>query len=278
MKTNQNVSQWKLLEMVHVGEDPTDIENSAPLQWLKFSGTQPETQGPIVILSGFEGSARNDSRILQLLQKALSSGIINTISDLYLCPIVNPNANPKASHLNLKGNDIMYDFPTLKNKAASDVAQSAEVTHLIRWIEKIQPKAILSLQADKNYINSSGVSEEVIEKLTTLSERPLLAIGERPALTEEEKKKNATEEVPTHNLDKSLGQWCAEKEILWINFAVDAGKRDFEELREDWRLNIGPALKWLLEGPRFNPPVEEPFFIAPTVIPSVELPPELMNL
>jgi len=277
MKANQIVSQWKLLEMVHVGEDPTDTEDGAPLQWLKLSGTQPDAQGPIVILAGFEGSARNESRVLQLLQKALSSGVINTVSDLYVCPTTNPNANSKATHLNLKGSDIMYDFPTQKNRAASDIAQSAEANHLIRWIEKVQPKAVLTLQADKNYINHYGVSDEVIEKLTTLSERPVLNIGERPALTEEELKNNIEEELPHHNLDKSLGQWCEEKEILWINLAIDGSKKDFEELREDWRLNVGPALKWLLEGPRFNPPVEEPFFPAPTVIGTVDLPPELMN-
>ena len=281
MKIKQSVSQWKLLEMLHIGDDPMDSDSGAPLQWLKFSGTQPDAQGPIVILAGFSGSARNESRILQLLQKALSNGIISTVSDLYLCPIVNPASQSKAPHLSHRGNDIFNDFPTLKDKSASDIGQSFEVTQLLRWISKVQPKAILSLQADKCCINHFGASDDILEKLSTLSERPVLALGERPKLSEEEQRELAKmpeEEIVVHNYDKNLGQWCHENGIIWINFSVDAAKKDFEELREDWRLNTGPALKWLLEGPRFNPPVEEPFFLTPTVVPSVELPPELMNL
>ncbi len=281
MKTRQNGTQWKLLEMLHIGEDPTDTDSGAPLQWLKFSGTQPEAQGPIVILSGFKGPARNDCRILQLLQKALSNGVISTVSDLYLCPITNPSSQSKAPHLNAKGNDIFNDFPTQKDKSASDIGQSFEVTHLLRWISKVQPKAILSFQADKPYINHFGATQDIVDKLCSLSERPTLALGERPALTEEEQKELAKmpeEEPVSHNYDKNLGQWCVENDIVWINFSIDSSKKDFEEVREDWRLNSGPALKWLLEGPRFNPPIEEPFFVTPTVVPTVELPPELMNL
>ena len=281
MKIKQSASQWKLLEMLHIGEEPSDTESGAPLQWLKLSGTQPEAQGPIVIIAGFKGPARNESRILQLLQKALSNNVISTVSDLYLCPIINPSSQNRAAHLNAQGNDIYNDFPTQKDKSASDIGQSFEVTQLLRWINKVQPKAILSLQADKCYINHYGASDEIIEKLCTLSERSTLAIGERPKLSEEEERaqaKMSEDEIISHNYDKCLGQWCLENDIVWINFAVDSAKKDFEELREDWRLNTGPALKWLLEGPRFNPPIEEPFFITPTVVPSVELPPELMNL
>lgn len=278
MKANQNGTQWKLMEMLQVGDDPSDTENGAPLQWLKFSGTQPEAQGPIIILAGFEGPTRNDSRFLQLLQKALSTGVITSVSDLYLCPITNPNPNSKSPHLSNKGNDIMFDFPTLRNKAASDSAPSAEIAALTRWIQLVQPKAILSLQADKDYLYQSGVADDVVEKLVTLSERPLLNIGERPALTEEELKNNIEHEPIHHNLDKSLGYWCEENQILWLHFSMDATKKDFDAIREDWRINIGPAFKWLLEGPRFNPPIEEPFYMTPTVIPPVDLPPELMNL
>ena len=281
MKIRQSASQWKLLEMLHIGEEHSDTDVGAPLQWLKFSGTQPDAQGPIVIIAGSNGPARNESRILQLLQKALSNGIISSVSDLYLCPIINPTSKSRAPHLNAKGSDIFNDFPTQKDKSASDIGQSFEVTQLLRWINKVQPKAVLSLQADKGYINHFGCAEEILEKLTTLSERPVLDLGERPKLTEEEeadKSKMPEEEIVAHNYDKNLGQWCSENDIIWINFSVDGAKKDFEELREDWRLNTGPALKWLLEGPRFNPPIEEPFFITPTVVPSVELPPELMNL
>ncbi|MEO5666703.1 MAG: hypothetical protein ABIR96_01455 [Bdellovibrionota bacterium] len=281
MKIKQNASQWKLLEMLHIGDDPTDTDSGAPLQWMKFAGTQPEAQGPIVILAGFNGPARNESRILQLLQRALANDVITTVSDLYLCPIVNPTSQSKAPHLNCKGNDIFNDFPTKKNKSASDIGQSFEVTQLLRWINKVQPKAVLSLQADKCLINHFGCSDDILEKLTTLSERHVLGLGESPKLSEEEERdlaKMPEDEVIAHNYEKNVGEWCNENDVVWINFSVDGAKKDFEELREDWRLNTGPALKWLLEGPRFNPPVEEPFFITPIVVQSVDLPPELMNL
>jgi hypothetical protein len=257
--------------MVQVVSDPFEPEVGAPLQLLKFLGSQPELQGPIVILAGFEGPAKNDGRILQLLQKAVASTVVRPVSDLYVVPVTNPTARDKAPHLNEKGQDVMHAFPTLSPLSSSDVGPSIEVGIITRWITKIQPKAILSIRAGHPLFRHCDVASDVLDKLQTLAERRVLELGDKLPL-------NDGEEEVARDDARSLGQWAHENSILWIEFSVDGGKRSFEEVREDWRINVGPAFKWLLEGPRFNPPDEEALFITPTVVPTLDLPPELANL
>jgi hypothetical protein len=269
--SNQPLVQWQLLEMVQVVSDPFEPDAGAPMQLLKFAGSQPELQGPIVILAGFEGPAKNDGRILQLLQKAVSSTVVRPVSDLYVVPVANPTAREKSSYLNEKGQDILHDFPTQSQLSGSDIGPSMEVGILTRWLAKIQPKAIFSIRAGQPLFRHCDVSQDVLDKLQSLAERPVLELNQKIPLADGE------EEVP-HNLQKSLGQWCQENSILWIEFSVDGGKRSFEEVREDWRINVGPAFKWLLEGPRFNPPAEDTLYVTPTVVPTLDLPPELANL
>ena len=284
--------QWKLLEMVQVTDDPVDMDAGAPMQWFKFSGVQPDSQGPIVLLSGFNGATKNDSRVLQLLQKALSSGVIAAASDIYLCPIVNPTSSSKAPYLNQSKVDILNAFPTEKALKGT-YKTTPEVQSILHWIEKIEPKAVITLQSEKALLNHFGITDELMEKLSALAERPILSIGDEPSEeVEEEVTYNALgmpiqatpvtrfiqSPKPNRNFDGHIGKWCEEKEVLWLSLSVDSEKKSFDEIKEDWRLNIGPAMKWLLEAPRFNPPEQEPEVEAPTVVGVLDLPPEFMNL
>ena len=281
--------QWKLLEMVHLSDDPTDPDAGAPLQWLKLAGSNPDQQEPILILGGFQGSVQNDNRVLQLLQKALSSGIIQTCSDIYLCPIVNPSCRNSEPHLNRDRQDIMNSFPL---EGFTDKLPM-ESQAIINWVERIQPKAIITLDSGENLINQNGVADDLLEKVAALAEREVLSIGEKPTEEiQEEPQLNALgmpiEAFQTRtfsedsqlkrSLEFNIGKWCEEKEIIWINFSITSDKMSFEEIREDWRMNLGPAMKWIFEGPRFNPPEEDPVLDSPTVVPTLDLPPELMNL
>ncbi len=284
--------QWTLLEMVQVTEDCMDSDHAAPMQWFKFNGSNPDAQGPIILLSGFNGATKNDSRMLQLLQKALSSGVISASSDIYLCPIVNPTSKSKKSHVNRLGVDILNSFPTAATMK-NGVTNAPEIQSILYWIEKVQPKAVITLHSEKAFLNQFGVADELIEKLSALAERPLLKIGESPEVEIiEEVSYNALglpikmapafrayeEPRVIRNDDGHIGRWCEEKEIIWLSVSVDAEQKSFDDIKEDWRLNIGPAMKWLLEAPRFNPPEQEPEVETPTVVGVLDLPPELMFL
>ena len=291
MSNTQPNLKWKLLEMVQVTDDPMDSDVGAPMQWFKFSGTQPEVQEPIVLLAGFNGATKNDNRVLQLLQKALSSGVISSSSDIYLCPIVNPTSSSRKPQLNDNGIDIYNGFPV---EGFKNFKQTPEIQSILGWIERIEPKAVITLQTDEASMSHKGVTEEILEKLTALAERPVLELGE--TLKEEEAEeptlnalglpiqtttmfKMAPEKTQeSRDLTGNIGNWCEEKELIWLSLSVDSNKKSFDEIKEDWRLNIGPAMKWLLEAPRFNPPAQEPEVEAPTVVGVLDLPPELMNI
>lgn len=284
--------QWKLLEMVQLSDDPTDSQAGAPLQWLSLGGAEPEQQEPILVIGGFQGATNNDNRILQLMKKAFSSGIIEPTSDIYLCPIINPSSKSRSPHLNSDGVDLMNAFPSSEATAEDLAKLPLELKSLISWVERISPKAIVTLDSGENFINHSDINEELLEKIAALAEREVLELGETPevedntevvynalgvAINTSSQLQHEREGVK-RNWERNIGVWCAEKEIPWINFSINSNKLSFDELKEDWRLNLGPAMKWLFEGPRFNPPAEEPEIPSPTVIPTLELPPELMNL
>lgn len=83
--------------------------------------------------------------------------------------------------------------------------------------------------------------------------------------------------VARENMENSFGSWCVSQGISWIDFRIDSTKKAFEDVKDsDWKPSFGPAIKWLLEGFRFNPPVEEPAYELPQVIPALEMPPNLL--
>jgi hypothetical protein len=113
-----------------------------------------------------------------------------------------------------------------------------------------------------------------VDKLSDLSERPLYVFGSEPEDIDE-----LTSEVYKQDVSKSFGQWCVEQEIHWIDFSLDIEKKNFEEVATtEWKTFIGPCLKWLIEGARFQPVIEDDPLADIEVIPALEMPPEFANL
>jgi hypothetical protein len=275
---NSNQKKWELLELVQVAEELCDLEMGSPMQLLKWSGRNPETQGPIVVLSGFSGTHKPDAVTGQLFQKAIQSGVVIPFSDIYFCPMTNPTSNSKNPHLNYLGSDILYDFPTQKKASSSDRKPSVEAQTLQKWLERIKPIAVISLVSEIRGIHSSGCPGEILDKFRKLSERDIFDIGEYPALTDEETRQGQQRIEEMHQMDRSLGQWIEEQEICYLQISFDPRKKSFDDVREDWKSCVGPALKWLLDEARFIPQEESLAFALPNVVPTLDLPPELANL
>jgi hypothetical protein len=114
----------------------------------------------------------------------------------------------------------------------------------------------------------------LIRKLSEISELPSYAAGTEPVELDEDQNPLAKP-----HLEKCIGPWAVAQGASWIDFCIDRKVKVFDELKTAaWKSNLGPALKWLVEGTRFNPPKEEELPPLPKVIPPLEMPPEFANL
>jgi hypothetical protein len=190
--------------------------------------------------------------------------------DIYMTPIVNPSSLSKIPLQNEKKIDLSKDFSSDENAQP----QALESKTLIRWAKSLQPKAIVTFSVGTPKIRYVNTPVEVVQKLSELSEKPFYAFGSEPQDSNDE-----GELLPLEDISNSFGAWCAANGMAWIDVMVDGAKKNFDELRDsDWRPAFGPALKWLVEGFRFNPPKEENEYSVPQVIPALEMPPEFANL
>lgn len=269
MRTSSVTSHaWQLLEIVQ-----PDVESSLskaddlPLQLFFFRGHEPEDKTALWFVGGFEGASKADSHILGLLQKAVSKGTFVAQPDLFLTPVV------KAMSLGNNGSKTSCEgFPTAQNSEASN--HNLQVSTLMRWAQKTQAKALVSFSVGTPMIRYYNAPTDVIGRLSEIAERPAFLFG-----TEPEEKNEDGSIIPRAAFDKSLGLWCTEQEMVWIDFSVNGSLKTFDEVAQnEWRTCVGPALKWLTEGLRFNPPKEENLLPKLQVIPAIELPAEFANL
>jgi hypothetical protein len=190
------------------------------------------------------------------------------VADIYLSPLVNPALNPKS----IKPGTVTALQQEFSNEASSFV--STEAKTLKRWFERIQPKCVVTFSSGNSWIRHQNLPPDLVEKLGILTERGVFACGSEPLPMDSDG--NAMERP---NIDQSFGAWAASQGCAWIDFALDTSRKNFDEVREqDWKSSLGPALKWLLEGPRFAPPKEPEPVELPKVIPALEMPPEFANL
>ncbi len=273
-----NSKSWELLELVQIAEELSDLEMGSPMQLLKWAGRNPDAQGPILVLTGFSGTHKPDAVVGQLFQKAIQSAVVTPFSDIYFCPMANPTSQGKNAHLNFLGSDVLYDFPTAKPTSSSDHKPSLESQTIQKWFEKVKPIAVISLVSEVRGIHNSGCPTEILEKIRKLSEREIFALGEYPELSEEETRQGQQRICDLHQIDRSLGQWIEEQGVPYLQLSFDPKKRSFEDIREDWKSCIGPAMKWLLDEARFIPQEESIVFSLPNVVLTLDLPPELANL
>jgi len=263
---------WQLLEIAQIQSDSFPSKSGIPLQLFKMNGRQPEENTSLWFIAGSEGSSKADAFIMSLFQKALSKGTFVPAPDLFMTPVINPLVSDKASRTNPLQKNYLCGFPT--TKSTETVSLSSEVSTLMRWKERISPKAIISFSSGSSMIRHMNAPEEIVRRLSELSERNAFAFGTEPELQAED---GST--IPREIIDGSLGQWCVDQGVVWIDFCMNGSIKSFDEIAQlEWRTCVGPALKWLVEGLRFNPPKEEAAFPKLQVIPALDMPPEFANL
>lgn len=248
-------SSLKLVEMAHIGPEFVGNRALAPMQLFRMGGKSAESDHRIFVVSGFQGPSKNDVHVSGLLQKALDRGLFAPLSDLWLTPVVNPSADPRTCWNNHSGTNL--------RDMMAEGFESPEQALLKQWILKARPKAVLCLSAGTPGGNTLGVIPSVSQKLADVMEHPVHDLetnAEASAL-------------------KAFPKWCQSEGILWVEITIDDSKKTFDEVRElDWRKNIGPAVKWLLEADRFDPPKEEPINLDHMIVPALEMPPEFAHL
>ncbi len=275
--TAKNLS-WQLLELVQVNSDPFSSKGQIPLQLFKFQGIEVEDDTTLWIVAGSEGSTKGDGFIVQLLQKALSKGTFVNSPDIFLTPVMNPQASDKAPKPSFFSNgqkttplkNTLKGFPV----GGAEAARTIEVQTLLRWANFIKPKALITFSLGQPHIRYLNAPPELLQKVCEIAERQAFEFGTEPEIVNED---GTT--IPRENIETGLGQWCVEQGIAWIDFSLNNVHKNFDDMAQlEWKTCVGPALKWLVEGHRLNPPKEEPALPKLEVIPSLELPPEFANL
>lgn len=263
---------WQLQEIVNLKDQ--GVPHLELLQLYKFSGKRKEdTENILWFVTPTLNPLKADAFVSNLLQKALMKSSFAPEVDVYLTPIV--GNKEKTNYKDDNGGCLFNNFPTAssgKNSTSSEL----NVFHktLMRWGSVLQPKCLITFSIGKPMIRYNDLPNNVIDKLSDLSERPLYTFGSEPEEIDE-----ITSESYKQKTEESFGQWCIEQEIQWIDFSLDASKKNFEDVAAtEWKSFVGPCLKWLVEGARFQPVIEEDPLKDIEVIPALEMPPEFANL
>lgn len=267
--------KWVLKEMVNVNGHASDDFETIPLQLLSFNGHSTEAStGTVWFVSGFQGPARNDAHLLSLIHRAVEKLTFNPIVDVFITPVANPNSSGRKPKENRAGTEVQNSFPRVSDYPLNEVKQGIEVKTLMRWARSIKPKVVVTFSLGSPKIRSLNLPQDVASRLGELCELPHFGFG-----TEPQEFNSDGLGLPRDPVEGSFGNWCQLEGISWIDITVDSTKKTFEEVRDaGWKTHIGPAMKWFLEGFRLNPPVEEPAFAVPDVIPALDMPPEFANL
>lgn len=253
MKLQKVPAPLHIVEFAQVAPETVGGRTIVPMQLFHHSGRIADCDNRVFVVSGFQGPTKHDTHISSLLQKALTKGAFSPIADVWMTPVTNPSSDPKNSSLNHQGLDM----------TKIGVDECAEYQTLIRWIQAAQPKAVLALTiGSTSGLAVSGAPAQVTQRLADLIEKPAL-----------------DEETVANRPLANLRQWCADQNIMWVELILDEAKKSFDEIRDsDWKRHFGPAIKWLLEGERFNPPKEEALSMEHFVVPALEMPPEFAHL
>jgi hypothetical protein len=267
--SGQMPQQWKLKEFVQIGPESFDGGYGIPLQLSLVQGKNVEAKDQSLwFMTGFEGAAKNDAQMLNLFQRAVMRETFEAHIDLYLTPVTNPSAKSKFPFANWSGQNVIEGFTDELNLSI------VEAKVLSRWFNQVRPRAIVTLSLGQAGIRHLNCPPELIRKLSEISELPSYAAGTEPVELDEDQNPLAKP-----HLEKCIGPWAVAQGASWIDFCIDRKVKVFDELKTAaWKSNLGPALKWLVEGTRFNPPKEEELPPLPKVIPPLEMPPEFANL
>lgn len=268
-------AQWKLKEFIQVGGDIFEGGSGIPLQLLYFApkvSSEESKDSTIWFLGGFQGPNKNDAHLVNLTQRAMDKGTFDPSVKIYITPVVNPAYTGKSSK---SSNATCLDFGALFTGGDLPASAPIEAKSLQRWAKTIQPKVVVTFSNGLTpYIRYLNIPQDIVTRLTELTERACYSVGTEP----EDKLEDGTV-IPREKSDASFGAWCVAQDYSWIDIRVDSTKKTFNDVKDsDWKPSFGPAIKWLVEGFRFNPPTVEPNYELPEVIPALEMPPEFANL
>lgn len=167
----------------------------------------------ILVIGCFHG---DEPQGKHLIEKYLES---NTDTNLLFIPCLNEYGFKHNIRTNSNGVDLNRNFPTMNWKlsckdiyySGSKPASEEETIFLIRLIERIKPKLILTLHAPYKIVNYDGPAEYISEKISKIIGYPVeKSIG-----------------YPTPG---SFGTWAGiERNIPTITLELDE-KCDIEEL------------------------------------------------
>lgn len=247
MKLQNSSAAATLVEFSQVAPENLGSRQIAPMQFFQHRGRGSDAENRIFVISGLQGPSKNDVHVAGLLQKALTKGLFLPLTDVFVVPVANPSSDSKQAWQSHQGHDLRKD-------------NCPEIETIRKWIRVAKPKAVVAITLGTPGIHASGIPSSVLQRLGDILERPAgdaAAPGSLP----------------------SIQDFCAEQSILFLEISIDDSKKTFDEVRDsDWKKNIGPALKWLVEGERFNPPKEEPASLEHLVVPALEMPPEFAHL
>ena len=260
----------QLLEIVNVKDSQEKI--GAELgQLYKFSGAKEDRENALWFIAPSLSPLRADSFVANLLQKALMKGSFSPQAEVYFSSIVGTRKSGRSFDDN--GGLLFNGFPTQKNPE-KDIPLNALRKTLLRWGSMLQPRCIITFTLGRAMIRYNNVPTNIIDKLADVCERPVYPFGQEPIELDED-----TGVQYKQDIDSSFGQWCTENDIAWLDFTLDATQKEFEEVvQAEWKNFVGPSLKWLTEGLRFQPIVEDDPLADIEVIPALDMPPEFANL
>lgn len=248
MKANNK--KWKLLELVQVSHGLIGEETLPPIQLQRSPGKNAGVEkSALWFVSGFEGTGKGDSYMTQLLELAIQKETFRPDPDLFLTSVCNPTCADNAE-------DCRQEALTIE-----------------RWADSVQPKCIMTFTNGPACLRYSGPYNDVIAKIAEYSEREATPFASDSIASDG----SSTPTLPLHD---RLLTWAQNNGVQVINFSLDPSRKAFTDIAAlDWRAKIGPAIKWLVEGLRFQPkPVEIPSADKHMVIQPLELPPEFANL
>ncbi|HVJ64580.1 MAG TPA: hypothetical protein VM901_04940 [Bdellovibrionota bacterium] len=261
---------WKLVEFVDLGSDSLDAGGTRIMQLFHYKVEKENLQeNSLWLLAGFYGPAKGDSTICSLLQKAITKNLFSVDNELFLTPSIFSKTDDSAPEFDI----------SCHNFAAEGAMPAASTPHgastLMKWFKLRGPRAIITFSVGQPFIRVKNCPDFVVDSLRNVSERSVYEFGTEPQVLDID----GITQLPREPIDTSFANWCTAQGASWIDFSVDNNLKSFDELvQQEWKTAIGPALKWLIEGPRFNPPKEETGIESIEIVPVLEMPPEFANL
>lgn len=260
---------WKLVEFVDLGSDSLDAGGTRIMQLFHYKVDKENLQeNSVWFLSGFYGPSQGDSTICALLQKAITKNLFSVENELFLTPSVFSDTDDSSPELDVS----LHDFRLEKDRPSPQTPHGPAT--LMRWFNQRRPRAVVTFSVGQPLIRVKNCPDFVVDSLRNVSERAVYEFGSEPEVLDLD-----GSSIPRENVEAYFAAWCTAHGASWIDFSVDANLKSFDELvQQEWKTSVGPALKWLIEGSRFNPPKEESGIESIEIVPVLEMPPEFANL